>query len=105
MTAAIIVSLLFSTAACAPLARGHEVSAQTSPAPGTDAVLEGTVEVLVEDSNQGSRRLYFLTTADMRVPLRFSQSPNLLTGAHIRVHGRWAANGELEVTSFEVIAQ
>ena len=104
MTAAIIVSLLFSTA-CAPLARGHEVSAQTSPSPGTEAVLEGSLEVLIEDSNQGSRRLYFLTTADMRVPLRFSQSPNLLTGAHIRVHGRWAADGALEVASFEVIAQ
>ena len=105
MTATIIVALLFSTA-CAPLPRGHEVSAaQASPAPGTDAVLEGTLEVLIEDSNQGSRRLYFLTTVDMRVPLRFSQSPNLLTGAHIRVHGRWAADGELEVASFEVIAQ
>lgn len=104
MTAAVIVALLCSSA-CAPTARGREVSAQASPAPGTDAVLEGTLEVLIEDSNQGSRTLYFLTTGDMRVPLRFSRSPNLLTGARIRVHGRWTANGELDVASFEVISQ
>ena len=102
MTAAIVIALLCSTS-CAPPARGREVSAQAAPAPGTEAVLEGTLEVLIEDSSQGSRTHYFLVTDSTRVALRFSRSPNLLTGAHIRVRGRWTADGEVEVTSFEVV--
>ena len=101
MTAVMLAALMFSTA-CAPPARGRDVAAVASQAPGTDAVLEGTVEVLIEDSNQGSRTLYFLTAGDMRVSLRFSRPPNLLSGAHIRVQGKWGANGELEVETFEV---
>lgn len=102
MTAAVIIAVLFSTS-CAPPARGREVSAQAAPAPGTEAMLEGTLEVLIEDSTQGSRTHYFLVTDGMRVSLRFSRSPNLLTGAHLRVRGRWTADGELEVGSFEVV--
>jgi len=102
MTAALIAALLFSTV-CAPSARGgREARAQASPAPGTEAMLEGTLEVLVEDSSQGSRTRYFLTTGDTRVALRFSRSPNLLTGARIRVRGQWNADGELDVASYEV---
>ncbi len=103
-TAALIVALLCS-AGCAQSAGGRAVNAQEAPAPGTEAMLEGLLEVLVEDSTQGSRTVYFLTTADARVALRFSRSPNLLTGAHIRVRGRWTAAGELDVASFEVVAQ
>lgn len=100
-----VVAALLS-AGCATSARdGREPRAQALPAAGTEATLEGTLEVLVEDSDQGSRTLYFLTTDDMRVALRFSRSPNLLTGAHIRVRGRWTASGELEVASFEVTAR
>lgn len=104
MTAIMLAALLLSTA-CAPSLRGTEVRATASRAAATDTVLEGTLEVLIEDSNQGSRTLYFLTTTDARVALRFSRSPNLLTGAHIRVHGELAANGEFEVSTFEVIPQ
>jgi len=100
-----VVAVMLSTA-CATTARdGREPRAQASSAPGTEATLEGTLEVLVEDSDQGSRTLYFLNTDDMRVALRFSRSPNLLTGAHVRVRGRWTASGELEVASFEVTSR
>ena len=93
--------------ACATSAGDRAVSAPAAaataaPAAGTEAVLDGTLQVLVEDSNQGSRTLYVLMVGDRRVPVRFSRSPNLLTGAHIRVQGQWAANGEFDVASFEV---
>jgi hypothetical protein len=104
MTAVVIVALLCS-AACAPPARGQVASVQASPDSAAEAVLEGTLEVLVEDSSQGSRTVYFLSTSDMRVELRFSKSPNLITGAHIRVHGRWAGDKEIQVASFEILAQ
>ena len=104
MTAAIILAMLLSTACATSTSDGRQVRTQASPEPGAEAVLEGTLEVLVEDSNQGSRTLYFLNTDQMRVALRFSRSPNLVTGAHIRVRGRWTASSELEVASFEVTA-
>jgi hypothetical protein len=103
--AAVIVAALLSTACATAAHDGREPRAQASPAPGTEATLEGTLEVLVEDSDQGSRTLYFLNTDEMRVALRFSRPPNLLTGAHVRVRGRWTASGELEVASFEVTAR
>ena len=69
-----------------------------------DAVLEGTMDVLIEDSDQASRTLYFLISGDGRVPLRFtSPPPNLTTGTRVRVHGSWAEDGALVVTSFERI--
>ena len=104
MTAIIVVALLLSTACATSEPDGRQVRAQAPPASGAEAVLDGTLEVLVEDSNQGSRTLYFLNADGMRVPLLFSRSPNLVTGAHLRVRGRWTASSELEVTSFEVSA-
>jgi hypothetical protein len=104
MTAVLMVALMFSTA-CAPPPRGAEVRTPASLGPDTEVVLEGRLEVLIEDSAQGSRTLYFLNTTDTRVPLRFSRPPKLLTGAHIRVHGQWAASGDFEVASFEAAAQ
>jgi hypothetical protein len=44
-------------------------------------------------------------TDDMRVALRFSRTPSVLTGARLRVQGRWAADGAVDVTSFEVITR
>jgi len=53
---------------------------------------DGVIEILHEDlTNNSSRYLYFLKTADgRRVRLRFAKHPptNLLTGDHIRVHGQ-----------------
>jgi hypothetical protein len=52
---------------------------------------DGVIEILHEDlTNNSSRYLYFLKTADgRRVRLRFAKHPptNLLTGDHVSVHG------------------
>jgi hypothetical protein len=80
--------------------------ARMLPAAGTQAteMLEGTVEVIIEDSDRSSRTLYFLISQDRRVPLRFmSPPPNLNTGTRVRVHGRWAEDGALIVITFERI--
>ena len=90
------VCAIAATARSTPLAPFAQADA--------DAVLEGTMEVVIEDSDQVSRTLYFLIAGDGRVPLRFeSPPPNLTTGARVRVHGRWADDGTLVVTSFERI--
>jgi hypothetical protein len=67
-----------------------------------ETVLEGTMEVLIEDSDKGSRILYFLLSADRRVTLRFMSPPtNLSSGTRVRVRGQWAEDGALVVTTFE----
>ena len=71
---------------------------------GAETVLEGTMEVLIEDSDQGSRTLYFLLSGDRRVPLRFTgRPPNLTTGTRVRLRGRWEEDGTLFVTAIERI--
>jgi hypothetical protein len=67
-----------------------------------DTTLEGTVEVITEDSSQGSRTLYFLIVGERRVPLRFTARPlNLTTGTRVRVRGRWEPDDTLLVTAIE----
>ena len=67
-----------------------------------ETVLEGSLELLIEDSDQGSRTLYFLITADRRIPLRFtSKPPNLTTGTRLRVRGRWEADDTFVVIAIE----
>ena len=67
-----------------------------------DTTLEGNVEVITEDSSQGSRTLYFLIVGDRRVPLRFTARPvNLTTGTRVRVRGRWEPDDTLLVTAIE----
>ena len=67
-----------------------------------EATLEGAVEVITEDSGQGSRTLYFLIVADRRIPLRFTERPlNLTTGARVRVRGKSEPDGTLVVTTIE----
>ena len=67
-----------------------------------EKTLEGNVEVITEDSDQGSRTLYFLIVGDRRVPLRFTARPlNLTTGTRIRVRGRWERDDTLVVTAIE----
>ena len=81
--------------------------AQTPPPagkPGTEAVIEGELEVLVEDSDRGSRTLYFLLSGNRRIPLRFlTDPPALVTGSRVRVQGRWDKDGMLVVTSIEAV--
>ncbi len=54
-----------------------------------DAQIDGTLEILHEDSDDGSRYHYFLHSTGARYSLHFSGSPpdHLLTGATIRVKG------------------
>jgi hypothetical protein len=67
-----------------------------------ETTLEGTVEVITEDSNQGSRTLYFLIAGDRRIPLRFAARPlNLTTGTRVRVRGQAEPDGTLVVTALE----
>jgi hypothetical protein len=75
-------------AAPAIASRGHMPPVAQAPA---ETVLEGTLEVLVVDSDQGSQTLYFLVLPDRRVSLRFmtGSPPNLTTGTPLRVRGRW----------------
>ena len=76
--------------------------AASSQQPEVESVLEGDLEVIVEDSEPTSRVLYFLHVDDRRIPLRFSgDPPDLLTGARVRVSGRWDADGTFVVTSVE----
>jgi len=96
----VVVLMLASACASATSAGG----AQTSPLgqAQADAVLEGHVEVLIEDSDRGSRTLYFLISNDGRVPLRFVvDPPNLTTGTRVRVRGRWDADRTFVVGTLE----
>ena len=80
------------------------ILAQSRPAAGqrvTEAVIEGELEVIVQDADTGSRVLYFLLAGDRRIPLRFQADPDLQTGARVRVRGRWEKDGALIVTSIE----
>lgn len=96
-------ALLLPGGACASASRAGNATPPATVSDG-EVVLEGTLEVLVEDSNAGSRVLYFLVT-DRRVPLHFANRPNLSTGAHVRVHGHLDASGDMNVQSIEVLAQ
>ena len=79
-------------------------TAQTVTQADAETVLEGTLEMLIEDSDQGSRTLYFLISGNRRVPLRFiSKPPNLITGARVRVRGRWEKDDTLVVAAIERI--
>ena len=55
-----------------------------------ETVLEGTLEVMIEDSEQESRILYFLKSDGRRISLQIQQPPaNLTTGLRVRVSGNW----------------
>ena len=61
--------------------------------------IEGTLEVLHEDRDPGSRYVYFLRTAAERLELRFgADAPALQTGDRVRARGR-RINGVLALSS------
>lgn len=61
--------------------------------------IEGTLEVLHEDRDPGSRYIYFLRAASERLELRFgSEAPALQTGDRVRARGR-RINGVLALSS------
>ena len=65
-------------------------------------VLEGYVEVLIEDSTPDTRTLYFLISEDDRISFRFLvDPPNLKTGTRIRVGGEYETDGTFVVTKLE----
>ena len=56
-------------------------------------VLDGTLEVIIEDQTRGSLIHYFLITSKQRITLHFrGDPPNLLTGTRVRAHGVWQPN-------------
>ena len=70
-----------------------------------EETLEGSLEMLIEDSANGSRTLYFLKRSSDRVPLRFVTPPrNLRTGMQLRVRGNYETGGSFRVVSFERVA-
>src|SRR5262245_55204907 len=76
------IVLILTLAFLAP----RTISAQPLP-PGL-VELEGTLEVLHEDRDPGSRYIYFLQTATERLELRFGTAvPALRTGDHVRARG------------------
>jgi hypothetical protein len=96
----VVVFVLASGCASAEVLRG-EVKPPAGQAEA-EATLEGTVEVMIEDSDQGSRMLYFLVYGERRVSLRFATRPlNLTSGTRVRVRGRWEADDRLAVTAIE----
>ena len=86
---------------------GPEIVHGTSTLPviqlEAETVLEGNLEIITEDSDQGSRTLYFLIFEDRRVALRFTTGNplNLTTGTRVRVRGRWDPDETLVVTAIE----
>jgi hypothetical protein len=69
-----------------------------NPGRGTELQIDGTLEVLYEDSNSGARLHHFLRTPQGRLELRVPGRPGLISGSRVRVHGRFA-NGALELSS------
>lgn len=98
------VVLLTLAGACASSNAAAGARTQAAP-PGqaqTETVLEGYIEVLIEDSDRGSRTLYFLLSDEGRVSLRFAfDPPNLTTGTRVRVRGRWETDGTFVVSALE----
>lgn len=96
-----VVAFTFVSGCASPQAVRAAVKPAVSQAE-TETTLEGTVEVITEDSAQGSRTLYFLIVGDRRVSLRFVTRPlNLITGTRVRVRGHLDADGTLVVTALE----
>jgi len=81
-----------------------QLAAQAPQSAGRGVALEGELDVLYEDSDEGGRLLHFLNTDNGRVPLRFQgDPPELMTGARVRVAGN-LADGTLTATAVTTIA-
>jgi len=96
---ALLLALPWSASAPGRLAPAHFLTQRE-----TEAVFEGTLEVLIEDADHSSRTLYFLISGDQRISLQFQRPPlDITTGARVRVRGRWDENHALVVTALERI--
>lgn len=111
MPASVLIALA-SIAALVPAsgcATAAPCGAVLGPPPGqsqAQVVLEGYVEVLIEDIAPDTRTLYFLVSGDARIPLRFRvDPPNLTTGTRIRVGGEYETDGTFRVATLERLTE
>ena len=111
MPASVLIALA-SVAALVPVsgcATGSPCGAVQGSPPGqtqSQVVLEGYVEVLIEDSTPDTRTLYVLIAEDRRISLRFLlDPPNLTTGTRIRVSGEYETDGTFVVRRLERLSQ
>jgi hypothetical protein len=111
MPASVLVVLaslaaLVPASGCATAAPCGAVQGSPSSQKQVPLVLEGYVEVLIEDSARGTRTVYFLVSEDGRTPLRFVVDPrNLTTGTRVRVGGEYEADGTFVVSSLERLSE
>jgi hypothetical protein len=111
MPASVLIALasiaaLLPASGCATAAPCGAVQGAPAGQSQVQTVLEGYVEVLIEDSSRGTRTLYFLISEDDRIPLRFLvDPPNLTTGTRIRVGGKYESDGTFVASSVERLSQ
>jgi hypothetical protein len=100
-TVVVIAALL--TAGCAGGKPVRTAESTPNATPSADAVLEGTLELLIEDAPPASRIVYYLIAEGRRVTLRISRpSGDLVTGDRVRVRGVWNTDRtEVTVDSIE----
>src|SRR5262245_53981152 len=88
-----LIRSLFILVLNVALLTGINVSPSASQPATTPVTEEGTLEVLHEDRDPGSRYIYHLHTRRERLELRFAgHPPELLTGAHVRAKGMRSGN-------------
>jgi hypothetical protein len=103
LVALVTIAALGPATACAIAGGTQELTPSRAQA---DMVLEGVVEVIVEDSVSGSRTLYFLISDDRRIQLRLSvHPPNLTSGTRVRVVGRYDEDGTFVVSTLEKLSE
>jgi hypothetical protein len=69
---------------------------------GQSVVVDGTLEIIVEDQKERSRILYFLVVDQQRIPLRFQARPSqLTTGMKVRIRGVWQPDHALLVSRID----
>lgn len=65
-------------------------------------MLEGTLEVLIEDSDRGGLIHYSLKSGGRRIALRIERPPaNLTTGLRVRVSGGWIDSDTFRVSTIK----
>jgi len=102
LVALVSLAALVPTGACAGATSPGGVQGPPFGQEQADVVLEGYVEVIIEDADRGSRTLYFLLSDDGRIALRFSvDPPNLTTGTRVRVRGSYQTDGTFVVATLE----
>ena len=93
---------LISGNACAATAAPPAGARPSAGQNQAQVVLEGHLEVLIEDSTRGSRTTYYLILDDRRLSLRFTaRPPDFPTGTPVRIRGAYEPDGSLLVSGVE----